>query len=139
MDVWLSFKYASDKLSFGSYSKVNAFFQIASTLSIFGSKKPLHCSQCLLKQYTTKGKMISENVIFRSAKITYRNFNSFNSQQFSIFKDNYWISSGLSRPKKILSTTNKFPTILKSKKNKWKIEKVWLLRGQTCQSTMYLP
>ena len=28
-DVWPSSKYVSDKLSFGSYSEVNVFFQIA--------------------------------------------------------------------------------------------------------------
>ena len=39
MDVQLSSKYASDKLSFSSYSKVNAFFQIAIFL-LFAQRNP---------------------------------------------------------------------------------------------------
>ena len=54
-------------------------------LSIFCSKKPLHCSQCWLKQYTAKRKMISENIITDTVKRTCRNFHNFNFQQFSIF------------------------------------------------------
>ena len=39
----------------------------------------------LVKQYTAKPKMISENIITLTVKRTCRNCNSFNFQQFSIF------------------------------------------------------
>ena len=65
----------------------------------------------LLKQYTAKRKLRSENIITETVKRTCRNFNSFNFHQFSIFMNDHWISSGLSRPKKIHSTTNRFPVI----------------------------
>ena len=47
--------------------------------------EPLHCSQCWLKQYTAKRKIISENIITDTVKRTCRNFKSFKVLQFSIF------------------------------------------------------
>ena len=67
VDVRLNTKYASDKLSFSSYSQVSAFLQTAIFL-IFHSKKPLHCSQHWLKQYTAKQKMISKNLLLIQSK-----------------------------------------------------------------------
>ena len=42
-------------------------------ISVFRSKKPLHSSQCWLKQYTAKREMTPENIVKR----TCRNFNIF--------------------------------------------------------------
>ena len=45
-------------------------------------------TQCWLKQYTAKRKMILENFITDTVKRICRNFNSFNFQQFTIFMNN---------------------------------------------------
>ena len=78
----MSSKYASDKLSFSSYSKVNAFLQIA-TFQFFAERNPYIAHW--LNQYTATRKMISENIITDTVKRTCRNFNSFNFQQFIVF------------------------------------------------------
>ena len=67
-------------------------------------KETLTLLTMLVKTYTAKRELISENIVTDTVK---RNF-----QQFSIFMNDrqYWISSGLNSPKKILSTTNKFPS-----------------------------
>ena len=73
-------------------------------------KETLTLLTMLAKQHTAKWKMIQENIVTDTVK---RNC----SQQFQlppVFNFNewkYWISSGLSSPKKILSATNKkFPS-----------------------------
>ena len=71
----------SDKLLFSSYSKANVFFSNCYLL-IFCSKKFLHC---WLKQYIANRKIISRNIVTDTVKRTFRNFNSCNFVQFSIF------------------------------------------------------
>ena len=51
----------------------------------FSLKETLTLLTMLVKQYTAKRKMISENIITDTVKRTCKNFNSFNFQQFSIF------------------------------------------------------
>ena len=102
----LSSKHASDKLSFSSYSKVNAFFQIA--IFRFFAQRNLYTAllTMLVKQYTVKRKMISKNIIADTFTKIWRNFNSFNFQQFSIFmNDNIEYLSI-----EFLSAKNKFPS-----------------------------
>ena len=76
-------KYASDKLSFSPYSKVNAFLHIAIFL-FFAQRNPYIM---LIHTIHRKRKMISENIITDTVKRTCRNFNSFIFQQFLIFRN----------------------------------------------------
>ena len=51
----------------------------------FSFKETLALLIMLVKQYTAKQKTISGDIITDTVNRTYRNFNSFNFQQFSIF------------------------------------------------------
>ena len=110
IDVWVSSKYTSDKLSFSSDSKSMLSFKLLSF--DFLLKENLTLLTMLVKKIHCK----MENGIGKYYHwYSQKNLQKFQNFQFPAVSNShewqYWISSGLSRPNKILSTAKVYQII----------------------------
>ena len=131
------------KLSFSSFSKINAFLEIAIFRFDFSLKEPLTLLTMLVKTIHFKTENDIGNIVTDTVKRAYRNFNSFNFQQFSIFiSDNIKYLQVLVVQRRLCQLQLNSPVMAALYIYKLQINancKKRRLRGETFQSTMYLP